>query len=354
MLEKIKSNWQNILIGFLLLAIFTIGFLIVYYGLKSSKAKTDNAKNQAINQTDTSYQDALPIPLKTGGSQKGAYNVLFLGYGGAGHDGSMLTDSIVVSHVDTTLHKVTLISIPRDLWVTGGRKINAESSSLGFGNIGSTVKSVTGLPINYYIAIDFGGFVKMIDSLGGISVQVPATFTDSFYPKTGEENNTCGKSGAEITALKQKYSGYELETQFACRYEQIHYDKGPANLDGTAALKFVRSRHGDSDFARSLRQFAVLIGIENKLISTQTAGKLDSVINTIFKLVKTDLNAGIIKTLIQTLGDAKAYNFKQIQITTSNLLNEGKSGDGAYILVPKAGNFDFSEIQSFIKTNIEN
>ena len=353
MLEKIKSNWQNILIGFLLLAIFTIGFLVVYYGLKSSKAKADIAKNQVISPEETSYQDASPIPLKTESSKKGTYNILFLGYGGATHEGSMLTDSIIVIHIDTNIKKISLISIPRDLWVTGGRKINAEGSSLGFGNIGSTIKNVIALPINYYVAVDFGGFVKMIDSLGGISVQVPTTFTDSFYPKAGEENNTCGKRQTEISTLKAKYSGYELETQFTCRYEQIHYDKGPANLDGAAALKFVRSRHGDSDFARSLRQFAVLIGIENKLISTQGAGKLDSVINTIFKLVKTDLNAGIIKTLIQTLGDAKAYNVKQIQITTSNLLNEGKSGDGAYILVPKAGNFDFSEIQTFIKTNLE-
>jgi len=350
MLEKIKSNWQNILIGFLLLAIFVIGFFVIYYGLKSSKA---NANNQIISPTESSYQDASPSPLKTGSSQKGTYNVLFLGYGGAGHEGSMLTDSVIVIHIDVPLHKVALISIPRDLWVTGGRKINAEASSLGFGNIGSTIKNVTGLPINYYVAVDFGGFVKIIDGLGGVSVQVPATFTDSFYPKAGEENNTCGKSVTEISTLKAKYSGAELEMQFTCRYEQIHYDKGPANLDGTAALKFVRSRHGDSDFARSLRQFAVLVGIENKLISTQGAGKIDGVIDTFSKLVKTDLNAGIIKTLIQILGDAKVYSTKQVQLTTSNVLNEGKSGDGAFILVPKVGNFNFSEIQTFIKSNID-
>jgi anionic cell wall polymer biosynthesis LytR-Cps2A-Psr (LCP) family protein len=352
MLKRIKSNWQNILIGFLLLAIFIIGFFIVYDGLKLSDTIAKNAKNPAASPTDNSYSSVSPAPLTTGGSQKGVYNILFLGYGGAGHDGSMLTDSIIVIHIDTATHKTALISIPRDLWVNGGRKINAEGSTAGFENVGGTIQNVTGLHIDHYVAADFGGFTKIIDNLGGVSVQVPATFSDSFYPITGQENNTCGKSEAEISSLKAKYSGTNLEMQFTCRYEQIHYDKGPANLDGTTALKFVRSRHGDSDFARSLRQFAVLAGIENKLISAQGAGKINSTIDTLSKIVKTDLSIGTIKTLIQAFGDTKLYSIKQIQLTTGNVLNEGKSNDGAYILIPKAGNFNFTEIQNFIKNNL--
>lgn len=343
-INKFKIYRQKIFIGFIFAGIFALGFLIAYEGLRLSKIFVKSPLTPATN----SYSKATPAPLNTDTNQKGVYNVLFLGYGGSGHAGSLLTDSIIIVHVDTNTKKAALISIPRDLWVTGNRKINAEGTIVGFGNIGSSIQSVTGLHINYFVAVDFGGFSKIIDYLGGVTVQVPATFSDPFYPIAGQENNTCGISENEINTLKAKYSGYQLETQFTCRYEQLHFDKGPANLDGTTALKFVRSRHGDSDFGRSLRQFAVLIGIENKLISFQGAAKFDSVVNTISQIVKTDLNAGTIKSLVEVFGDPKAYPVKQIQLSTANVLNESKSGDGAYILIPKAGNLNFSEVKSYI------
>lgn len=153
----------------------------------------------------------------------------------------------------------------------------------------------------------------------------------------------------QINALKAKYSGFDLEKQFTCRYEHLHFDKGPTNLDGATALKFVRSRHGDSDFGRSLRQLAVLAGIENKLISFQATGKLDDIINTLLNIVVTDLDAGIIKTLLSVLGDPKAYTIKQIQLTTDNVLTESTSSDRQFILIPKAGNFNFDGVKTFIK-----
>lgn len=348
MFAKIKPHWQNILIGTLLVGIFALGFFIAYEGLKLTKVFT---KNPLIS-TPNPYSNATPAPLDDQ-NQKGVYNVLFLGFGGAGHDGSLLTDSIIIIHVDTNAKKAALISVPRDLWVTGNRKINAEGTIVGFGNIGGSIQNVTGLHINYFVAVDFNGFVKIIDDLGGISVQVPATFSDPFYPVTGQENNTCGMSLDQINALKAKYSGYQLETQFTCRYEQLHFDKGPANLDGTTALKFVRSRHGDSDFGRSLRQFAVLVGVEGKLITFQGAGKFDDIVSTVSQIVKTDLDAGTIKSLIQVFGDPKTYSVKQIQLTTANVLNESKSGDGAYILIPKAGNLNFSEVKSYISGQLK-
>ena len=143
-----------------------------------------------------------------------------------------------------------------------------------------------------------------------------------------------------------------METQFTCRYEHLHFDKGPTNLDGTTALKFVRSRHGDSDFARSLRQFAVLQGVENKLISFQMANKFDDIVNTISQIVKTDLDAGTIKSLVQVFGDPKAYSIKQIQLTTDNVLNQSTSSGGQFTLVPKSGNLNFSGTQDYIKSNL--
>lgn len=338
---------QNIRLIGVLLAVFVFGFNVTYFGLKTFT----NTKGITIIPTPNPYSQASPAPLNNASKEDGVYNILLLGYGGAGHAGSNLTDSIIVIHIDVNTKKLTFISIPRDLWVTGSHKINT-SGIAGFKNTGPVVQNVTGLPINYYIAVDFGGFSKIIDNLGGITVQVPATFDDPFYPITGEENNTCGKTEAEINALKAKYSDYSLETQFTCRYEHLHFGKGPATLDGATALKFVRSRHGDSDFGRSLRQFAVLTGISKKLISLQTMQKFDEIVATLMQIVKTDLNSGIVKTLIQVTGDPGGYKLSQIQLNTDNVLSSSTSRDGQYILIPKSGNFQFDGIKGYIKQNI--
>jgi anionic cell wall polymer biosynthesis LytR-Cps2A-Psr (LCP) family protein len=340
----------KILIGAVLLGSFTFGFFSTFLSLSLSKIFVKNS-NPSPTPAPNSFTLASPKPINDIVPQKGVYNILTLGFGGAGHDGALLTDSIIVIHVDTNTHKTALISVPRDLWVTGNHKVNSAGIT-GFQNSKPVLQQVTGLPINYFVSVDFGGFVKIIDDLGGITVNNPSTLDDPFYPTTGQENNTCGFTEDQINAFKAKYSGYQLETQFTCRYEHLHYDKGSVNIDGTSALKFVRSRHGDSDFGRSARQFAVLQGIEAKLVSFQAAGKFDDIVNTVSKIVRTDLDVGTIKSLVQVFGDPKAYSIKQIQLTTNNVLNETKSSDGQYILVPKSGNFDFSGIRDYIKTNL--
>jgi anionic cell wall polymer biosynthesis LytR-Cps2A-Psr (LCP) family protein len=344
---NIKPNWQKIMLGLLMAGIFALGFVASYLTLKMSRVFV-----KVPTPTPNSFAQASPKPIDEALQEKGIYNVVLLGYGGAGHDGSMLTDSIIIVHVNTNSKKVFFISVPRDLWIPGGRKVNAEGSINGFNNVGNTIKNVTGLPINYFVSVDFSGFAKIIDDLGGITAQVPATFDDPYYPIRGEENNVCGKTEEEIFQLKNKYSGFDLEKQFTCRYEHLHFDKGPTNLDGATALKFVRSRHGDSDFGRSLRQFAVLQGVFGKLISFQTANKLNDIINTISQIVRTDLDAGTIKSLITVFGDPKAYSIKQIQLTTDNVLNQSTGIGGQFILVPKSGNFDYSGIKNYINSNL--
>lgn len=339
--EKIAEN--KLVFGGLLTGIFFLGFLIMYLALTLGKTVTQNPFSQ-VNE----FSIATPAPVNQMVPEKGVYNFVLLGYGGAGHEGSLLTDSIIIVHLDTNSRKITLITIPRDLWVPGNHKINSAGVANGFQNVGTELTNVTGLPINYFVAVDFGNFSRLIDTLGGITADVPKTFDDAFYPILGEENNTCGFSGEEINTFKAKYSGFNLEKQFTCRYEHLHFDQGSTNLDGATALKFVRSRHGDSDFGRSLRQIAVLRGIFSKLSSFQSSGKINDIINSLLGLVKTDLNAGIIKTLVDIIGSPANYSFGQVQLSTDNVLTESKSSEGAYILIPKAGSFNFSQVKSLI------
>lgn len=337
---------ETLTLSIFLISAFIIGIAISYFGVSLSvnfKSKPTPISNSFISAT--------PKAVNKNNPQAGIYNVLLLGYGGLGHEGSLLTDSMIVLHVDTNTKKATMISIPRDLWVPGNHKINA-SGIAGFQNIGPVVQNVTGLPINYYVSIDFGGFIKLIDNLGGIKVNVPNSFDDPFYPITGEENNTCGFSNDQINDFKSKYSGFELERQFTCRYEHLHFEKGPTDIDGKTALKFVRSRHGDSDFGRSLRQFAILSGIGNKLISLRQLNKINETVNTLFTIVKTDLDLGTIKSLSEVFGDPGLYKTNQIQLSTDNALDQGFAGDGEYILSPKSGGFNFQSIKDYINQSM--
>lgn len=325
---------------FLYIAIFLVGLGAVYFFVK--------AKPNLSISLPTPSPTFAPLPKTS------SFNFLLLGYGGAGHEGGSLTDSMIVVHIDTENKKAALISIPRDLWIPSlNDKINAAYAKTNTAK--DIVSQVTALPISYFVSVDFGGFVKIIDTLGGVSVNVPATFEDNFFPIPGKENDTCGKSGDEVNALKVKYSGFDLEKQFICRYEQIHFDKGVVQMNGSDTLKFVRSRHSNTsggDFARSQRQFAVLNGLKDKLISFSAAGKITSIINTLFKMVRADLGKDQILELLQIAGDPKSYQIKEIHITDTNVLTNQVGPQKQFILVPRTGTGNWSGIQNFIKAEL--
>jgi anionic cell wall polymer biosynthesis LytR-Cps2A-Psr (LCP) family protein len=337
--------YKKVLIVAGLIGVFLVGLFGSYFTLTYVQSK----KPLSIKKAKSVDLSGTPIPAK---NDDGSYNIVLLGTGGTGHSGGGLTDSIIIIHGNPQTKKAALITIPRDLWVTGNYKINATAVNVGVENLEGVLQNITGLKIDSYISVNFGNFIKLIDELGGVDVVVPRSFSDDFYPIRGEENNTCGKTESEVNSLKSKYSGFDLEKQFPCRYEQIHYDQGSATINGENALKFVRSRHGDSDFGRSLRQIAVIIGIKNKLISLELLNKLEDTYSTFWELVTTDLNFQTIRNLTELFVNPESYEIKQLQLTTDNVLNSSTSANGQFILVPKAGMFEYSGIKEYISQNL--
>lgn len=177
----------------------------------------------------------------------GAFTVLLLG----SDDDSkftgdrVLTQSMILVRVVPSTKQVTMISIPRDLWIplsTGG--VGKADWAYSYGGPGAAVATVEQdfqVHVDDYIWIGLLGLVKLIDAIGGIDVVTGAPVMDDYYP-------------ADI------YSSWPYD------YERVAVLGGPQHLDGVHAMQYVRSRHGDlqSDLGRSQRQQQVLIAIRHK------------------------------------------------------------------------------------------
>lgn len=338
---------------------------------------------------NSSIASPLNIIFNTGpkiNSTDGKVNVLLLGNAGGLHDGALLTDTIMVASLNFRTNKVYLISLPRDLWVEEVKgKINSVYERGGDEGEGlSLSKKVTGeilgIPIHYAIRVDFNGFIKAVDEVGGIDIEVAKTFDDHLYPIAGKEDDLCefteqekefneeeakslniepGKrkiliapDGKIATDSGEAEKGYEY---FKCRYEHISFKKGSSHLDGETSLKFVRSRMGTngegSDFARSSRQQKVLDALKSKILSLGTLAnpsKVTALIGIFGDSIETDFQIDDILEI---------YNLtKKIESSASVVLsNSGKNpllknppiGEyGAWVLVPKADNYE--EIHNYI------
>jgi len=353
--------------------IFTISTISSY--IYFARASFAEAEDEVINLEEA------PSTLVT--DSPDTFNILLLGYGGAGHDGGGLTDSITLASLNTKDKEVVLVSIPRDLWIAlpvdydnkQNYKINAAYAiggnddrypnkkpiyrgEKGGGELAKyAVSIVTGLEVNYFISVDFGGLVDAIDLLGGIEVDVTKPFDDYFYPVKGLENETCGFSGEEIAEFHELYSGFQLEKQFECRYEHLHFGNGLQNMDGETALKFVRSRHSDQyggDFARSERQHEILAAIKNKLISLDAISQTSSLFNKLVESVTTDLDTEAIKEILAAVGNPLDYQIAHIYLTEDNVFYSSSSSGGQFILIPREGVNEWSEVHKYISGDASN
>lgn len=302
-------------------------------------------------------------------------NVLLLGIAGGAHEGPNLSDTIIFASLDQKNSRVTLVSIPRDLWVPDiDGKVNtayaigqARRKGGGLVLAEAAVSKVVGQPIDYGLRVDFSGFVKAVDLVGGLSVNVEKSFDDFEYPIDGKEDDTCGHKQEELQALATASSQLEA---FPCRYQHIHFDKGVTNMNGETALKFVRSRHaqGDegSDFARSQRQEKVIKAFKDKVFSLGTLvnpakvlGLFDILQSSIDTDIKQDefddfirlsqkMRTAKIESAVLDYGDDKTQR-------PGLLINPqiSQDYDSQWVLIPRVGNGDFSEIKKYIDCEIK-
>jgi polyisoprenyl-teichoic acid--peptidoglycan teichoic acid transferase len=187
------------------------------------------------------------------------------------------SDSIMLFRTDPDKHRISYLSIPRDLRVDipghGTGKINGAFALGGPALAMQTITGVTGIPINHVVLVDFNSFKDLIDELGGVTVNVPAPIVSNRFDCPFPTDSQC-----------QQWKGWR-------------FAKGKQKLDGRRALIYSRIRENrldpaENDLTRGGRQQAVVDAIGDKLTSPGTLFKLPFVGDSLLKPLATDLSAG--------------------------------------------------------------
>lgn len=285
-------------------------------------------------------------------------NVLLIGFGGPGHDGGYLTDTLQVMSFDPKTGGVTLISVPRDLWIQipqyqgrGGYwgRIN-EVYTVGMGNVDRSdmnvpyskhdaggqlamkaVSQVLGIPLDYWVSLDFVGFRRFIDAIGGVNVNVERAFTDTEYPNNDD---------ADIDPS----------------YRTVHFDAGVQHMNGETAITFARSRHAPedgSDFGRARRQQLLMSAVKDQIVSVETIPKLFGILDALEGHIRMSFSFAEAKDLLgwgqEQAGNNRKFAISSGVIDSNRLLYGAVSSGGASILLPRAGQGNYNEIQGWVR-----
>lgn len=269
--------------------------------------------------------------------------ILILGKGGEGHTGSDLTDTIMVGYLNSSLNKINILSLPRDIWIPEIRaKLNAAYYYGGFKMAGDSVTSITGLPINYTIVVDFSLFKDLIDGIGGIDVDVSNSFVDEKYPIEGKENDLC-----------------DGDKMFKCRYETIEFIQGKQKMNGELALKFVRSRNAigeeGTDLAREKRQQKIISAIKTKILSRDVILN-PSVLKKLYQITMSHLETDVDKEMLYslakfTLESKNNITFLSIPEDMLTISQNNKRYDKQYVFIPQNGSW--KEFQQWITNQVQ-
>lgn len=262
--KKIRKFIATLLV--ILSCVFGINYIVQGIGgVRLGTAGDDSIFTPILFQKNTETGTTLV-------EKKWITNILIVGIGWAGHQAGSLADSIMLASLDEEKKSVTMVSIPRDLYVSYGTgewagKINAlypiwlgrkEWISL----VANKVAEITGQSIHHYMVIDFTAFRYIINALDGIEIDVTRDLYDSEYP------------------------------DYDYGYTIFSVKKWLQNFDGETALRYARSRHSTSDMDRSRRQQQIINAIKTKALSAgviTSPTKISEIIDATRKNINTDL-----------------------------------------------------------------
>jgi LCP family protein required for cell wall assembly len=217
------------------------------------------------------------------------------------------TDTLLLFVGDRALPRVAMLSVPRDLWVQipgyGEERINAAYEMGGGQTAKQAVSNVLGQPVERYVVIGLQGVRDVVDAVGGVDITVPQAIHDDAYPT-------------------DDYG-----------YQTVDIPAGRQHMDGDTALKYARTRHQDSDFARTARQQQVVGAVRNAMLNPLNWPRIPAVLSAVSGSVKTD--ASPLDLIAVGAAMLRAPGDPDHMVIDTTLATEVTGADGAYLLQAK-------------------
>jgi LCP family protein required for cell wall assembly len=336
--QRPPSIWPGLLLGFLL-ASFLLAFAYSSYLLyqwaratiAGSASTTSLTATAVVREFPSGVSEAMVTPLPTPGAiptipawepgRKERVNILLMGVDQRpGERGPSRTDTLIVLTINPATRRVGMLSIPRDLWVRiPGYEIFGKINTAyvvgeqhGYPGGGAalakqTVSELIGYPVHYYVKVNFDGFRRLIDLIGGIDIYVPRDINDPTFP---DDN----------------YG-----------YDPLFIPAGQHHMNGDLALKYARTRHVDDDYGRARRQQQVLLATKEQLMRTDMIPslllRLPQLMQTFADSVETDIPVDRIMALANMARYLDLNNIQQLVIDRT-LGEERNDPDIGYVLIP--------------------
>jgi polyisoprenyl-teichoic acid--peptidoglycan teichoic acid transferase len=212
----------------------------------------------ALAQTDEE-EDRLGAQIMPPWDGQSRFTVLLLGMDrrpGAGESFNTRTDTIILVSIDPQTERIGVLHIPRDLHLTppgsehfvraNTLMFQGENLQEGYGPyyVIDTLQYNLGMYIDRFVVLDFEAFIALVDAVGGVEIDLTYNISDPDYPDMNHG------------------------------YDPFFLRAGTHLLDGETALKFARTRHGDNDFLRGIRQMEVLTALHRRLTSVDSLPQL--------------------------------------------------------------------------------
>lgn len=237
------------------------------------------------------------------------------GYTGLGYR----TDTMMLVSIDPATNSVGILSIPRDLYVnvpgySALQRINTPMVLGEYNGAGGgpelamqTVEYNFGIRVQHYVVVDFEAVTTLVDAIGGVDINVPHPIADYQFP--------------------DMYDGYD----------PLVLNPGLQHMDGYTALKYARTRHGDSDFQRAERQQQVLFAVRDKVLSENAIPSLlvqaPSLYGSLSQDISTDLSLDELIQLGLYLKDVPLDSIETGVIGIDYVMGY-TTPEGAQVLVP--------------------
>jgi LCP family protein required for cell wall assembly len=236
------------------------------------------------------------------------------------------SDTLLVLSINPATKRAAVLGIPRDLKVDiPGHGMDKINHSYAFGDVELTeqcVQEVIGEPIHYFVLVYFSGFVRLVDKLGGVYVDVPDI--------EGEGRGMNYDEGVTVMRTHVDYNGYL----------HLHLQPGLQKLDGAGALGFVRyrkstmNRGGDSDWARSGRQQQFLKAMAQQHLRITNVDKLLAAAGEVREYMSTDMSWDTVYDLLRVMKEVDPDRLWTGTVPIDD------SWEGVYYAIPIEDQFD--------------